>query len=64
MFDATRSRIESENHQSALDVQKTRRRYQEARHIAEDAKFKYEQSLHGGKAKQQEKYVGGGVGCV
>lgn len=58
-FDTTRSRVESENHQSALDVQKTRRRYQESRHIAEDAKFKYEQSLVGGKAKQQETYVWG-----
>ena len=55
VFDATRMRIESENHQSAIDVQKTRRRYQEARHIAEDAKLKYEQSLQSGKAKQQEK---------
>lgn len=53
-FDTTRSRVETENHQSAQDVQKSRRRYQEARHIAEDAKLKYEQSCIGGKAKQQE----------
>jgi hypothetical protein len=49
-FDATRLRIEQENHSSALDVQKTRRKYQESKHAAEDAKQKYEQS----KPKQME----------
>ena len=52
-FDSTRLRIEQENNVSAQEVQKTRRRYQESKHAAEDAKQRYELS----KAKQMERCV-------
>ena len=54
VFDTTRLKLEQEAHSYGLDVQKNRRRYQEAKHAVEDSKTKYESALTNLKQKKQD----------